>query len=52
MAADFNKMLEAGCQRLGLLCNLIKPGVALAQTMVPQPIVVYDDVQALSLIHI
>ncbi len=46
MAADFNKMLEAGCQRLGLLCNLIKPGVALAQTMVPQPIVVYDDVQA------
>ncbi len=46
LAADFNKMIEAGCDRLGLLCNLVKPGIEKVRKQVPLPIVVYDDVQA------
>lgn len=46
LAADFNKMIEAGCERIGLLCNLVKPGIEKVQQQVPLPIVVYDDVQA------
>lgn len=46
MAADFNKMIDAGCERLGLLCNLIKPGIERVQAEVALPIIVYDDVLA------
>ncbi len=46
LAADFNKLIEAGCERLGLLCNQIKPGIEKVQEKVPLPIVVYDDVLA------
>lgn len=46
LAADFNKLIDAGCSRIGLLCNLVKPGIEEVQRKVPLPIVVYDDVQA------
>lgn len=46
LAADFNKMIEAGCDRLGLLCSLVKPGIEQVRKQVPLPIIVYDDVQA------
>lgn len=46
LADDFNKLLDAGCDRLGLLCSLVKPGIEKVQAKVPVPIVVYDDVQA------
>lgn len=46
LAADFNKMIEAGCDRLGLLCSLVKPGIEAVRHQVPRPIIVYDDVQA------
>ncbi len=46
LAADFNKLIDAGCSRIGLLCNLVKPGIQDVQRKVPLPIVVYDDVQA------
>lgn len=46
LAADFNKMIDAGCDRLGLLCNLVKPGIENVRRQVPLPIIVYDDVQA------
>ncbi len=46
LAADFNKLIDAGCERIGLLCNLVKPGIEEVQKQVPLPIVVYDDVQA------
>lgn len=46
LAADFNKMIDAGCDRLGLLCSLVKPGIEKVRCQVPLPIIVYDDVQA------
>ncbi len=46
MAADFNKLIDAGCEAIGLLCNQIKPGIAEVQKRVSLPIVVYDDVLA------
>lgn len=46
LAADFNKMIDAGCNRLGLLCNQVKPGIEAVRRKVPLPIIVYDDVQA------
>ena len=46
LAADFNKLIDAGCERIGLLCNLIKPGIEEVQKRVSLPIVVYDDVLA------
>ena len=46
LAADFNKLIEAGCDRLGLLCSLVKPGIEAVRRQVPLPIIVYDDVQA------
>lgn len=46
LIADFNKLIEAGCERLGLLCNQIKPGIEKVQEKVPLPIRVYDDVLA------
>lgn len=46
LAADFNKLIDAGCERIGLLCNLVKPGIEEVQRQVSLPIVVYDDVQA------
>lgn len=45
LADDFNKMLDAGCDRLGLLCSLVKPGIEKVRAKVPAPILVYDDVQ-------
>ena len=46
LADDFNKMLDAGCDRLGLLCSLVKPGIEKVRAQVPAPNFVYDDVQA------
>jgi len=46
LAADFNKMIDAGCDRIGLLCSLVKPGIEEVQKHVSLPIIVYDDVQA------
>lgn len=46
LVADFNKLIEAGCERLGLLCNQIKPGIEKVQEKVTLPITVYDDVLA------
>lgn len=46
LVADFNKLIEAGCERLGLLCNQIKPGIEKVQEKVSLPIRVYDDVLA------
>lgn len=46
LAGDFNKLIEAGCEILGLLCNQIKSGIAKVQEQVARPILVYDDVLA------
>ncbi len=46
LARDFNALVEAGCDRLGLLCSLVKPGIEKVRSLVPKPIVCYDDVQA------
>ena len=46
LVADFNKLIDAGCERLGLLCNQIKPGIEKVQEKVALPIIVYDDVLA------
>ena len=46
LARDFNALAEAGCDRLGLLCSLVKPGIEQVRPLVPVPIVCYDDVQA------
>lgn len=46
LVADFNKLIDAGCERLGLLCNQIKPGIEKVQEKVTLPITVYDDVLA------
>lgn len=46
MIEDFKKMMDAGCDRLALLCSLIKPGIEGVRKEVELPIIVYDDVQA------
>lgn len=46
LVGDFNKLIDAGCERLGLLCNQIKSGIAVVQERVARPILVYDDVLA------
>lgn len=46
LAGDFNKMIGAGCDRLALLCALVKPGIETVRRQVSLPIVAYDDVQA------
>ena len=46
LAGDFNKLIDAGCERLGLLCNQIKGGIDKVQEKVSLPILVYDDVLA------
>ena len=46
IADDFDKLIDAGCARLGLLCALIKPGIESVREKVALPIIVYDDVQA------
>ena len=46
LAADFNKLIDAGCGSIGLLCNQIKGGVEKVQESVAPPILVYDDVLA------
>lgn len=46
MAGDFNKLIEAGCESLGLLCNQIKSGIAQVQEQVERPIFVYGNVLA------
>ena len=42
----FNKLIDAGCGSIGLLCNQIKGGIAKVQEQVGKPILVYDDVLA------
>lgn len=46
LARDFNALAEAGCDRLGLLCSLVKPGIEKVRPLVSKPILCYDDVQA------
>lgn len=46
LADDFNKLIEAGCESIGLLCSLVKPGIEKVRERVSLPILVYDDVQA------
>ncbi len=46
LAGDFNKLIEAGCKSIGLLCNQIKGGMEKVQEKVALPIAVYDDVLA------
>lgn len=46
LAGDFNKLIEAGCESLGLLCNQIKNDIVKVQEQVVRPILVYDDVLA------
>lgn len=46
LAADFNKLIDAGCGSIGLLCNQIKSGIEKVQESVALPIWVYDDVLA------
>ena len=46
LAEDFMRLIEAGCDSIGLLCSLVKPGIEKVREKVPMPIIVYDDVQA------
>ena len=46
IAADFNKLIDAGGGSIGLLCNQIKGGIEKVQESVALPILVYDDVLA------
>lgn len=46
LARDFNALTEAGCDRLGLLCSLVKPGIEKVRPLVSKPVLCYDDVQA------
>ena len=46
LAGDFNKLIDAGCGSIGLLCNQIKGGIEKVQESVALPILVYDDVLA------
>ena len=43
---DFKALEDAGCDRLGLLCSLVKPGIEKVRPFVSAPIICYDDVQA------
>ncbi len=46
LVRDFHALAEAGCDRLGLLCSLVKPGIETVRSLVSKPILCYDDVQA------
>lgn len=46
LAGGFNKLIDAGCGSIGLLCNQIKSGIEKVQKSVALPILVYDDVLA------
>ena len=46
LAEDFNRLAEAGCKSVGLLCSLVKEGIDEIRPLVPVPIIVYDDAAA------
>ncbi|MCD8075092.1 MAG: hypothetical protein LUF27_08655 [Lachnospiraceae bacterium] len=43
LAQDFNRLAEAGCEAVGLLCSLVKGGIETVRPQVPVPVIVYDD---------
>ena len=46
LAADFNRLADAGCDAAGLLCSLVKEGIDDVRVQVPIPIIIYDDAAA------
>ena len=46
LAEDFNRLAEAGCESVGLLCSLVKEGIDQIRPLVPVPVIVYDDAAA------
>ena len=52
LAEDFNRLAEAGCEAVGLLCSLVKEGIDEIRPLVPVPIIVYDDAAAFRAVEV
>ena len=46
LAEDFMRLIEAGCDSIGLLCSLVKPGIEKVREKVPMPIIRNDFILA------